>query len=200
MPIINIPTERIERYLSLRDAEGYVDDRYINPDATEAFRDVLQRQRFREAPFFVPGRWRFYEYRGESINLSNGMPEMIAAELEKHEAADRAAEMHASQWLSVIRNALAHGGVIYLDERGRSSTDTPVRMFGFVNGKFKSGPCPHKQDQDCRAERVLTGLNILRVSEEDYREFLHLWVDWMQNSGLAQATNTGLDDVIVATP
>lgn len=187
MPIINIPTERIEKYLGQRDAEGYVDDRHINPKATEAFKLVLQRQRFGQSPFFVPGRWRFYEYRDVSINLSKGMPEQIAAKLDQDEAADRASAMQASQWLSVIRNALAHGGVIYLDEHGRSSHDAPVKMFGFVSGKFKGGPCPHQQEQTCRAERVPVGLNILRISEEDYRDFLRRWVDWMQGAGLAQA-------------
>ncbi|MGR3591826.1 MAG: hypothetical protein ACU0B9_20235 [Limimaricola soesokkakensis] len=187
MPIINIPTERIEKYLGQRDTEGYVDDRHINPEATEAFNKVLQVQRFGQAPFFETGHWRFYEYRGESINLSNGMPEEIATKLDQNEAADRASAMQASQWLSVIRNALAHGGVIYLDEHGRSSHDAPIRMFGFVNGKYTGGTCPHQQDQTCRAVRVPVGLNILRISVEDYRDFLRRWVDWMQVAGLVQA-------------
>lgn len=187
MPIINIPTERIEKYLGLRDAEGYVDDRHLNPDATEEFMNVLRRRSLGQAPFFRQGAWRFYRCEGKPINLARGLPEDIAVELEKKEAGERAAAMPASQWLGVLRNALAHGGIIYLDERGRSSRDTPVRMFGFVNGRFRDGPCPHEKSQTCRAERVASGLNILRIAEDDYRDFLQRWVGWMQNAGLAQA-------------
>lgn len=187
MPIINIPTERIEKHLGLRDAEGYVDERHLNPCATEEFNNVLRRGRFSQAPFFKSNAWRFYKYKGEPINLAHGLPEEIAVELEKGEAEDRAAAMPASQWLGVLRNALAHGGIVYLDERGRSSRDTPVKMFGFVNGRFLDGRCPHEKKKTCRAERVPNGLNILRINEVDYHDFLHRWVNWMQDSGLAQA-------------
>jgi hypothetical protein len=60
-------------------------------------------------------------------------------------------------------------------------------MFGFVNGRFLDGRCPHEKNQTCRAERVPSGLNILRINEVDYRDFLHRWVSWMQAAGLAQA-------------
>ncbi len=160
MPIINIPTERIEKNLRLRESEGYVDDRKINVKVTEAFKVVLQRGRLEQAPFFESGAWRFFEYRGEPINLSEDFPEEIAVELDKEEAAERAATMQASQWLSVVRNALAHGGILYLNEKGRSAHDASVRMFGFVNGRFENGLCPNDSDKTCRGERVPNGLNI----------------------------------------
>jgi hypothetical protein len=187
MPIINIPTERIEKHLGLGDAEGYVDDRHLSRHATEEFKNVLRRGRFGQAPFFQPNAWRFYQYEGEPINIARGLPEAIAVELEKNEAGDRAAAMPASQWLGVLRNALAHGGIVYLDEHGRSSRDAPVKMLGFVNGRFLDGRCPHEKSKPCRAERVQNGLNILRINEVDFRDFLRRWVIWMQESGLAQA-------------
>jgi hypothetical protein len=188
MPIINIPTERIEKYLGLRDTEGYVDDRHLNPRAAEEFKNVLRRGRFGDAPFFQRDVWRLYQYEGEPINLADGLPEAIAVELEKDEAEHRAAAMPASQWLAILRNALAHGGIVYLDERGRSSRDTSVKMFGFVNGRFRDGWCRYEKNQTCRAERVPSGLNILRINEVDYHDFLHRWVNWVQDSGLAQTS------------
>lgn len=185
MPIINIPIERIERNLGLRDAEGYADDRHIDPEVAEAFEIVLKRGRLGQAPFYEPDTWRFFQYRGNTINLSRNLPEEIADELDKDEAAQRASEMNTSQWLSVLRNALAHGGILYLNEHGRSSHDAPVKMFGFVCEKVNKGPCPNDNTQNCRAEKVPDGLNILRIGERDYYEFLHRWVDWMRKAGIA---------------
>lgn len=185
MPIINIPTERIERHLHLRKSEGYVDDRYIDDEVAEAFKNVLQRGHLEEAPFYDAGTWRFYEYFGKPINLTRDLPEDIAAELDKDEAAQHAAQMRSSQWLSVLRNALAHGGILYLNEHGRSTYNAPVRMFGFVSGKFQNGLCPHDNEKPCRAERIPSGLNILRISERDFRNFLHNWVSWMREAGIA---------------
>lgn len=185
MPIINIPTERIEKYLRLRDTEGYVDDRHINAEVTQAFQDVLQRRQLEDAPFFEVGTWSFYEYVGEPMNLTRDLPENIASELDKDEAMQRAAQMPSTQWLGVLRNALAHGGILYLNEHGRSAHDVPVKMFGFVNGRFGKGLCPHDNEKSCRAERVPNGLNILRIGEREYYEFLRKWVDWMREAGIA---------------
>lgn len=76
-------------------------------------------------------------------------------------------------------------------KHGRSRHDALVRMFGFVSGKFTGGPCPHQHNQTCRAERVPVGLKILRISEEDYRDFLRRWVEWMQGAGLAKPHSLG---------
>jgi hypothetical protein len=46
-------------------------------------------------------------------------------------------------------------------------------MYAFVSGKFDD------------AGR-LAGLNLLRVSEADYRIFLRKWVDWLQSSGASK--------------
>ena len=36
--------------------------------------------------------------------------------------------MATSQWCSILRNAIAHGGIAYLNENGRSSYGEPVKM------------------------------------------------------------------------
>ena len=41
--------------------------------------------------------------------------------VEREEAATRVGKMPTSQWCSILRNAMAHGGIAYLNEIGRSS-------------------------------------------------------------------------------
>ena len=84
--------------------------------------------------------------------------------------------METSQWCSTLRNALAHGGIAYLDERGRSSYDRPVTMYAFISQKYE-GPCD---------QRRLVGANILRISEAHYRDFLRRWVAWLQQLGISE--------------
>jgi hypothetical protein len=34
----------------------------------------------------------------------------------------------------------------------------------------------------------LSAVNFLRISEDDYFDFLRRWVDWLQDSGIARAS------------
>lgn len=189
MPIINLPVERIERQIGLGDFEGYVDDRYLSAEAVDAFRDVIMRGSLGDTPFYQHGAWRFSEYRGEPLNLARGLPEDLASALDRPDAAEAAAAMNANQWMSILRNALAHGGIVYLDDHGRSTYDKPVKMVGFASGKFANGTCPYAKNEDCRGIRGdLTALRIMRISEEDYRDFLRKWVAWLGMTGIDEAT------------
>ncbi len=74
---------------------------------------------------------------------------------------------------------MAHGGIAYLDESGRSSYGTPVKMFAFVSGKYGKPKCEHAETACRFGMGNLEGLNILRISETDYRQFLEEWVAWL---------------------
>ena len=107
------------------------------------------------------------------FNIADLTPNNLAAELGTEQAARKAANMPTSQWSSVLRNALAHGGIAYLDETGQSSSTKPVKMYAFISGKY-----------DERDKERLIGLNILRISEANYRVFLRKWVAWLRDAGL----------------
>jgi hypothetical protein len=110
MPIINIPIERIERRGGGED-QHYANDRPINPTAVTAIDETLQQRCLRSAPFFVDGVWRFACYAEPPFpNIAHGVPERVAHQLDSDAAAQNAAKMPASQWSSILRNALAHGG------------------------------------------------------------------------------------------
>ncbi|TAZ47139.1 hypothetical protein ELH75_32150 (plasmid) [Rhizobium leguminosarum] len=73
----------------------------------------------------------------------------------------------AALFCKVLRNGLAHGGVLYLDEHGRSTPGAPVRAFCFVSTKEN--------------DRRIEGLHFLRVGMKNYRVSLQLWAKWLQD-------------------
>jgi hypothetical protein len=76
--------------------------------------------------------------------------------------------------LTDLRNALAHGGIAYLDAQGRQ-TDGQAAMLAFVGAVMKGGR--------------ITGVNVLRVGERDYRQFLAAWASWLRQAGVTAALN-----------
>lgn len=180
MPILTIPLERVERQIDKAEDQAYADDRHLGTKAAEEFVEVIRKGKLGATPFYKDGTWRFVCVRNRPFpNIANGLPDELAAALSSVEAENAARDMPASQWVSILRNAMAHGGIAYLDENGRSSYGTPVKMFAFVSGKYAKPKCEHAE-ADCRfGMGKLEGLNILRISETDYRQFLVAWVEWL---------------------
>lgn len=169
--MINAPIERIEKQFNKREGDIIIDDRQLNPSAARAFKTVIGRGRLTAAPFYEDGAWRAYRITERPFpNLANGLPEDVADHLASDEALDAARRMQAEEWISILRNGLAHSGIAYLDEDGRSTYDRPVKMYAFVSAK------PRDPDR----------ISILRISEDDYRRFLTKWVEWLEATKLAQ--------------
>lgn len=176
IPIINLPIERIAT-LRGRSGPNYADDRHINTGATKAL-DQIFASALKNGPFFEQDAWHYVFLAGTDYpNIAQGLQQDIAAELGTAQSAADAGNLIVSQWLRILRNALAHGGIAYLDESGYSSWGTPVRMYAFVSQKTK---------QNERGENVPIGLNFLRVKEENYRSFLRNWVEWLRQSGISE--------------
>jgi hypothetical protein len=173
-PIINLPIERIERNRS-RQEQGYADDRHIDPKLAVAVWQELGAKKLSEAPFFTSGMWSFCQ--SDVFNIAGGLPDNHAEKLATAEAHTSAADMPTSQWCGVLRNALAHGGVAYLNEHGRYAYEAPVSMYLFASGRFRKGDRPEDRPE-------LIGLNLLRIKEGDYRSFLQQWVRWLQVSDI----------------
>lgn len=175
MPILNIPVERIERHIGKPEGAAYADDRSFSPEAVAAFDTVVRKGSLGYAPFYDDGAWRFVDIREKPFpNIADGLPDGVTDRLSEDQARADAHGMPAAQWVSVLRNATAHGGIAYLDADGRSSYDRPVKMYAFVSSKYRDGT------------RELEGLNILRISEDDYLRFLRQWVAWLTEKCIAR--------------
>ena len=118
-----------------------------------------------KAPFYFPGEWSFATYaKGRLLNIAKSIPDDLARALASEKAGIKAGNMPVSQWSSIMRNSLAHGGIAYLNEAGRTCYGEPVKMYAFVSGKF-----------DELDEPKLISVNALRISEINYRKFSKLF-------------------------
>ena len=108
------------------------------------------------------------------------MPEDIATQLDSPDAMEDARNLSANCFCKILRNALAHGGVLYLDEHGRSRSGAPVHRFAFVSTNNPMSP---------------TKLHFLRIGMVHYRAFLQRWVNWLNVEAIEEvlAEDLGLD-------
>lgn len=173
MPMIILPVERLEKQSSKN--EGYADDLHLDAHLNVAVKKALGSSHFKKSPFFATGAWSYVHWLDPSLNISRGLPEGLSAQLSASDAFKDAEDMPTSQWCSILRNALSHGGVAYLNAQGRSMSGDQAEMFCFVSGKY-GGP-----ERD-----VLESLRCLRVKESDFRDFLRRWADWLKSSGVAE--------------
>jgi hypothetical protein len=180
--IITLPIERLERHRRReeRGEQGYMDDRPLDPSAAREIDAVLGNDdtTFRDAPFYVPHAWRFASINYEPHhNLALRLPEKLKVMLSEDDASRAADEMSARAWVNCIRNALAHGGILYLDADGRQSRGRPTEMMGLASALYPRG------NLRVPPEKIIA----LRTSREGYRATLQKWVSWVQSTGLADA-------------
>jgi hypothetical protein len=174
MPMVILPIERIFKPAHPRAAQA-ADDRQLEPALTRQVDDVLGPARvFGDAPFFAPHRWS-YVAGFRPFNVASSWPRDLLISLDTTDAYSAAADAPAAQILRDLRNALAHGAVVYLDAAGRH-TDGPAAMLAFAGAVMDRN-------------KGLTGLNILRVARDDFCAFLMAWADWLAQPPLRDALN-----------
>jgi hypothetical protein len=175
-PIITLPVERVERYRQRSDA-GYMNERPLDRRLADEVDRVLVRGSLGNAPFFREGQWRFATVPNADYNVALQFPDELHRALLNDSALKAAVRMQAQEWVSCLRNALAHGGVLYFDRDGRPSHDQQAEVLAFVSAKFADDD-PHHQSPPVR-------LKVLQIAERDFRSFLSEWTNWVQSSGLA---------------
>jgi hypothetical protein len=183
MPIVILPIERILKYKQKR-TEGHMNDAVLNSRLADAVDHAIDlEEEVHQAKFFA-GPWQYASLeKGAGFpNLAvEGLPDTVAAQLDAPEAVERAGSLSADTFCRILRNALAHGGVLYLDQHGRSNSGAPVRRFAFVSTDRLNNP---------------TKLHFLRIKMVDYRAFLQHWVDWLNREAIDEvlAEDLGLDE------
>ena len=158
-PMIVLPIERIFKPANANAVQAG-DDRELDPALADTVAEVLGGGRtFGEAPFAANMRWSYVQqYR--RINIADDWPDDLLGSLGTPRAMDAARNAPAKRILLDLRNALAHGGVTYLDEEGRN-THGQAAMFAFAGAKTRN--------------REIVSLNILRVQEDGFCAFLAAW-------------------------
>jgi hypothetical protein len=161
-PMIVLPIERILKSGDPRTTPA-ADDSKIDPALSREVHQVLGPGRtFGSAPFAVAGRWSYI--RGyPPFNVAQSWPPQLLQKLGMSQASSEADSAPARRLLLDLRNALAHGGIAYLDATGKQ-TDRDAAMLAFASTQRDNGRL---------------GLNILRISEEDFCAFLIAWGNWL---------------------
>lgn len=171
-PMILLPIERMLKPAANRDSVA--DDRAVDESLGKAVTEMLSATAtLGETPFGRAGAWRYIGGQ-KPFNLAGGMPRELLERLSEDESSKTALNNPAVRVLTDLRNALAHGGIAYLDERGRQ-TDGQAAMLAFVGAVMKGGR--------------ITGVNVLRIGERDYRLFLAAWASWLRQAGVTAALN-----------
>jgi hypothetical protein len=171
-PMILLPIERI--FKPAQD-ETVADDRELDVKLADRFAGIISpHMKFGETPFFKGVRWSYIP-KYTPFNIGHQWPDDLLTKLASEEGVIEAATTNASRILIDLRNALAHGGVAYLDKYGRNTDiDREAAIFAFVAAR---------KDK----KNMIVGLNILRISEKDFLIFLQAWMDWVQNSPVADS-------------
>lgn len=175
-PILTLPIERIEAHFGMP-FEGYMDDRALDNNLSDEIERVFKCPRMEKSPFFQPNSWKFADmiYKGE--NLAGHLPYALSEPLNADEAYTRAAKMEVRQWARCLRNSLAHGGILYLNDEGQQIYGGKASQFAFISARYPEGNTRSKPDR----------IRALSISESAYRDFLSRWVKWLSNTGLSHA-------------
>ncbi len=181
-PMLTLPIERIER--QLQETEGYADDRGISKLLAKKIEVAVHGKRLCDHPIFAELKWSFLQ-SVPMFNIANGLSDEVADRLHTKAAENSAMELPFTTFLSCLRNGLSHGGVLYLNEQGRT-IGGEARMLCFVSARQdRIRPNCDKRDGPCPIVIPRTrDLRLLRIGEVMFREFLSRWVHWLKEAGL----------------
>lgn len=132
---------------------------------------VLSKMRFVDAAFWrdvPPSDWR------QSRLLANfNNPEYWVDKDGKHpfetDADNSIGRRKALEVLRVLRNALAHGNIVYLDENGQEREGAKVRFLAFLSR--------YEETEDQKAESET--YRMVAATEEEFLRFVKAWAGWL---------------------
>lgn len=133
--------------------------------------DGLDKVKFVKAPFWggrEPVDWR----QSHIVANVNSVEQWIARD-GKHpfarDAQDFLPKKTASEVLRIIRNALAHGNIIYLNKDGQEREGDMLHHLAFLSR--------YEEDDGQRAKSESYRLVI--TTEDGFLEFVKLWAEWI---------------------
>jgi hypothetical protein len=165
-PMLVLPMERLFKPVLRK--PGMADDSKLDEAVGHRVRETFAKGRgFQETDFYEPKVWSYIDAT-RRFPVANAWPSEIFDALDRPDAINAAGAAPPADVLECLRNALSHGGIAYLDKRGRQSEDATY-MLGFA-----AYPAFNRKDE----------LRILRVSVDGYHRFLAAWTRWLTESGI----------------
>jgi hypothetical protein len=170
--VLTIPYERMKHGHFLYGVE--------DADLGAAFK-ALEKGHFLEAPFWRgadPGVWREFRIAGEGVDEPEHWREI---ETGLHPFDPRAHDSiggHAPEnVIRLIRNALSHGNIIYLDNQWREREGERMQFMAFLT--------PYPDPEDARPT-----FRLLVTGEEEFLHFVRSWAKWIGGFPLNRKLDT----------
>lgn len=158
--VLTIPYERMKAANPLHNAER-------DSDLAKALKE-LDKASFGKAPFWgkeAPGRWRRSRIMASVNNVDawtnkKGQPSLS-------EEANSIEKKSADDIIRIIRNALAHGNIIYLDKDDREIAGNPMASIAFLSR------CEDKEPPGGYT------YNVVVTSDDEFLRFVKTWAIWV---------------------
>ncbi len=131
----------------------------------------LRRQPFTTAQFWngnPPNAWRFSRIM-TNANDTAGWEDERGLHPMSANAENSLPGRKAEDVLRVIRNALAHGNIVYLNESGFEQRDTKLQFLGFLS-RYEETPEQKAQSETYR---------LVTTTEDEFLRFVKLWAKWV---------------------
>ncbi|MEH2594950.1 hypothetical protein V1278_001863 [Bradyrhizobium sp. AZCC 1577] len=102
----------------------------------------------------------------------------------------------AGEVLRVVRNALAHGNIVYLNAEGRETRNTELRYLGFLSryeerpNDLCLAPCCEEIRKTAEVQPAEETYRLVVTTEEEFLRFLKKWAAWVarfRDEDLSQA-------------
>lgn len=160
--VLTIPYERMK-------ASHFLHDKRQDHDLAAQIKK-LEEVEFLSAPFWrgeAPGEWRQSQIVGSVDQVDDwkdaqGRPSLSAN-------ANTIGKRKAEKVIRVLRNALAHGNIIYLDTDGREIAGNPVVYLAFLS----------RYEETEERRDIATTYRVVVTSGDEFLRFVKAWARWV---------------------
>lgn len=159
--MLNIPLERLAKRHPINTEFG--------SDLFQALRR-LERQKWHLAEFWKGepvGDWHFSRIVTDPNNVSGWRNQDDQPSMQPQ--TNTIDQRNVSMVLRVLRNALAHGNVVYLNDQGHETAGTRLHSIGFLS-RYEETP----------EQRVAANTyRLVAVQETSFLRFVKCWASWL---------------------
>ena len=140
-------------------------------DLSKALKSLEKREFFCKAQFWndsSPGDWRFSRIMTDPYDTYGWRDEAGKHPLAL-DAKNTIDERKAGDVLRVVRNAIAHGNIVYLNDNGIEQAGTKVEFLAFLSR--------YEENEDSRT--FPETYRVVVTTEENFLRFVKQWTTWI---------------------
>jgi hypothetical protein len=162
--VLTIPYERMK-------ASHFLHDQRQDQDLAAQIKK-LEKVKFQSAPFWgaeAPGEWRQSRIMGSVDRVDDWKDEQGRRSLSAD--ANTIKQRKAEEVIRVLRNALAHGNIIYLDKDSREIAGNRMAFMAFLS----------RYEETEEQRKLATTYRVVVTSEDEFLRFVKAWAIWVSS-------------------